>query len=137
MGVFQPSEGDDMSSQLLPTLMLLEFQQKGVFLFQCTRDIKKLVNKDIKLKADVEGKCKWVVEDLSQKIGEFSCTQRVLLSCLLAIWRLVKFTKTRWTNSKWCNLLFAWLVCFGLFFHLNSTDLRFVVPLSGHHCIQS
>ena len=97
----------------------------------------RLVDEDIKLKADVEGECEWAVENLSQKIGEFSCARRVLLSCLLAILHLARFTKTGWTDRKWCNLLLAWLVRFDLLFHLNLTDLRFVVPLSRHHRVKS
>ena len=97
----------------------------------------RLVDEDIKPKADIEGEREWVVENLSQKIGEFSRARRVLLSCLLAIWHLVRFMKTGWTDSKWCNLLLAWLVCFDLLFRLNLTDLCFVVLLSRHHHIKS
>lgn len=82
-----------------------------------------LVNEDIKPKANIEGEHKWAVENLSQKIGEFGCSQRVLLSYLLAIWCLAKFMKTRWTSSSWCNLLSAWLVHPDLLSHMDYIDV--------------
>ena len=97
----------------------------------------RLVDEDIKPKADVEGEREWAVENLSQKIGEFGRARRALLSCLLAIWRLSRFTETGWTDRKWCDLLSAWLVRLDLLFRLKLTDLRFVVPLSRYLRIKS